>query len=299
MTDTDLRIREAIPARPIVHDEGGSRSGRLVVIEPARRWPRLYVPELWHYRELLLTFVWRDVKVRYKQTLVGVAWALLVPMFTLVVYVVVYGRFAKFPAGHLKYPVLVIGGLLPMQYFMSSLTGSGMSIVSGSSLVSKVYFPRVLLPLAAVLTPVVDFTMSFSVMLGVMAWFHTWPSWPAALLAPAFLALALITAFGAGLFLSALNVRFRDVQYAVPVFLQVLPLLSGVPFALDRIPQKWQWILAFNPMSTVIAGWRWAMLGGTAPDPAKAAVGLAVVVLLFLGGLTFFRSSEPRFADNI
>ena len=276
-----------------------SRSERVVVIEPAKRWPRLDVAELWHYRELLGTFVWRDIKVRYKQTVVGVAWALLVPMFTLVVYVVVYGRFAKFPAAGLPYPVLVIGGLLPMQYFTSSLSGSGASIVGGSSLVAKVYFPRVLLPLASVVTPVIDFTMSFSVMLGVMAWYGSWPSSVVAVIAPLFLLLALVTAFGLGLFLAALNVRYRDVQYAVPVFLQVLPLLSGVPFAIDAIPQKWQWILAFNPMSLVISGWRWTMLGASAPDPAKAAISVGVVVLLFIGGLGFFRSSEPRFADTL
>ncbi len=269
------------------------------MIEPPHRWPRLDIAELVHYRELLLTFVWRDIKVRYKQTLVGVAWALLVPLFTLIVYVIVYGRFAKFPAGKLQYPVLVVGGLLPMQYFISSLTGSGMSIVGGSSLVSKVYFPRVLLPLAAVVTPVVDFAMSFTVMLGVMAWYGAWPHSVVAFAAPAFLVIASLTAFGLGLFLSALNVRFRDVQYAVPVFVQVLPLLSGVPFAIDRIPQKWQWILALNPMSTAITGWRWTLLGGHSPDVDKAAVSLGIVVLIFIGGLAYFRRSEPRFADNL
>jgi lipopolysaccharide transport system permease protein len=300
VTDTELQLPEAAPARVPAREDGDrSRVSRVVTIEPAKRFPRLEVAELWHYRELLGTFVWRDIKVRYKQTVVGVAWALLVPMFTLLVYVVVYGRFAKFPAGGLKYPVLVIGGLLPMQYFTSSLSSSGMSIVGGSSLVSKVYFPRVLLPLAAVLTPVVDFTMSFSVMLGVMAWYGSWPTSAVAVLAPLFLGFALVTAFGLGLFLSAVNVRYRDVQYAVPVFLQVLPLLSGVPYAIDKIPEKWQWILAVNPMSTVISGWRWSMLGATAPDPRKAAISVFVVVLLFLGGLAFFRSSEPRFADRL
>ena len=301
VTDTELQIREAIPARPVLQQEAAGRGARLVVIEPARRWPRLDIAELWHYRELLLTFVWRDIKVRYKQTWIGVAWAILVPVFTLVVYVVIYGKFAKFPAGKLQsqYPVLVIGGLLPMQYFMSSLTGAGASIVGGASLVSKVYFPRVLMPLAAVLTPIVDFVMALSVMIGVMAWYGAWPKGPIALLAPAFLALALVTALGLGLFLSAVNVRFRDVQYAVPVFMQVLPLLSGVPFAVDRIPTKWQWILAINPMSTVITGWRWVILGGAAPDARRTAISVAVVILLFVVGLAFFRRSEPRFADNI
>jgi len=299
VTDTDLQIREAIPARPVVQEEATGRASRVVVIEPAKRWPRLDIPELWHYRELLLTFVWRDIKVRYKQTVIGVAWAILVPVFTLVVYVVVYGRFAKFPAGPLQYPVLVIGGLLPMQYFTSSLSGASASIVSGSSLVSKVYFPRFLLPLGAVAVPVVDFFMALSVMIGLMAWYHTWPSSIVALTAPAFLAMALVMALGLGLFLSALNVRYRDVQYVLPVFMQVLPLLSGVPFAIDRIPVKWQWILAVNPMSTVITGWRWAMLGAAPPDPRRAALSVAVVILIFLGGLAFFRRSEPRFADNL
>ncbi len=300
VTQTEVRVPDAASALPVAREDAEKgRATRLVMIEPARRWPRLDIPELWHYRELLATFVWRDIKVRYKQTWIGVAWAILVPVFTLVVYVVVYGRFAKFPAGRLQYPVLVIGGLLPMQYFMASLTGAGTSIVGGSALVSKVYFPRVLMPLASVVVPVIDFLMAFSVMLALMAWYHTWPKGPIALVAPAFLALAMVTALGMGLFLSALNVRFRDVQYAVPVFLQVLPLLSGVPFAIDKIPPKWQWILSVNPMSTVITGWRWTMLGAPAPDWRRAAVSVAFVILLFLGGLAFFRASEPRFADNI
>ncbi len=274
-------------------------SSRVTVIRPAGRWPRLDVAELWHYRELLGTFVWRDIKVRYKQTSVGVAWALLVPIFTAVVYIVVFGKFAKFPRGNLKYPVVVVSGLLPMTYFISSLTGSAASVVSNGPLVTKVYFPRVLLPIAAVIVPAVDFLLSMTVLIGVMAIYSSWPTGPIALLAPVFLVVAVVAALGLGLFLSALNVRYRDVAYAIPVFLQVLPLLSGVMFVLDHIPQKWQWVLSVNPMTAVISGWRWTLLGGTAPDPARTAVGVAVAVLLFVGGLAFFRSTEPRFADTI
>ena len=274
-------------------------STRVVVIRPASRWPRLDIRELWHYRELLGTFVWRDIKVRYKQTSVGVAWALLVPVFTAVVYIVVFGKFAKFPRGNLAYPVVVISGLLPMQYFTSALTGSSASVVANGTLVTKVYFPRVLLPMAAVIVPAVDFVLSMTVMVGVMAFYDSWPKGPIALLAPAFLVLALVAALGLGLFLSALNVRYRDVAYAIPVFMQVLPLLSGVMFVLDDIPQKWQWILAINPMTAVISGWRWTLLGGLPPDPARTGVGVAVAVLMFVGGLAFFRSTEPRFADTI
>jgi len=299
VTEAELEEPRSRPAPQVAREAEGREPARVVVIKPAPRWPHLDVAELWHYRELLATLVWRDIKVRYKQTVIGVAWAILVPLFTLVVYVIVYGKFAKFPSGNLKYPVLVASGLLPMQYFTSALTGSGSSVVAGASLVSKVYFPRVLLPLAAVVVPAVDFVLSFAVLLGVMAWYGSWPTGATLALAPVFLVLALVTALGFGLFLSALNVRFRDVQYAIPVFLQVLPLLSGVVFAINRIPEKWQWILSVNPMSTVITGWRWALLGASPPDLPKAALGVAISVAVFLAGLAFFRSSEPRFADTI
>ena len=272
---------------------------RLSVIRPASRWPRLDISELWHYRELLGTFVWRDIKVRYKQTAVGIAWAILVPIFTATIYIVVLGRFAKLPRGSLPYPILVFAGLLPMQLFTSALTGSSGSIVSSVNLVTKVYFPRVLIPLAAVMSPLVDFMFGLVVMLGLMGWYDTWPGGLVIVLAPAFLALAFVTALGLGLFLSAVNVRYRDVPYAIPVFLQVLPFVSGVVYDVNNIPVKWQWILAFNPMTAVIAGWRWTMLGAGAPNPARTAVGVAVGLVLFVFGLAYFRRSEPRFADTI
>jgi lipopolysaccharide transport system permease protein len=192
-----------------------------------------------------------------------------------------------------------MSGLLPMQYFTSSVTGSSTSLVTNVNLVTKVYFPRVLLPLAAVLVPIADFLLGLVVLAVLMAAYETWPSGPEFLLAPLFLGLAFVTALGGGLLLSTVNVRYRDVPYAIPVFLQVLPLLSGVPYAVSEIPVKWQWILAFNPMTTVIAGWRWALLDGPAPDPGQAALGTAVAFTLFAGGLAYFRSSEPSFADTI
>jgi lipopolysaccharide transport system permease protein len=283
---------ERLPVRPFGRDQVTS-------IVPASRWPRLDLRELWRYRELLGTFVWRDIKVRYKQTTVGVAWALIVPIFTAVVYIVVFGRFAKFPRGSLAYPVLVLSGLLPMQYFTSALSSSAASVVSNGPLVTKVYFPRVLLPLAAVLVPIVDFMLSMTVLVGVMAYYDSWPAGPIVLLAPLFLLLAAVAALGLGLFLAALNVRYRDVAYVIPVFLQVLPLLSGVPFALDQIPTKWQWILSVNPMTAAISGWRWTLLDGPAPHPVQTAIGVSVALILFGGGLAFFRSTEPRFADTI
>jgi lipopolysaccharide transport system permease protein len=299
VTETNLQVRPAPSAEQSSADERQRRSERVFVIRPAPRWPHLDFGELWHYRELLGTFVWRDIKVRYKQTFLGVTWAILVPVFTAAVYVIVFGKFAKFPSGLTPYPTLVYAGLLPMQYFTSSLNGSSISLVANANLVTKVYFPRVLLPLAAVSTPIVDFLLGMLVLLGLMAKYGTWPSGPQVVLAPVFILLALVTALGAGFFLSALNVRYRDVPYAIPVFMQVLPFVSGVPFELSQIPAKWQWIFSINPITTVIAGWRWAVLGAHAPNPGQAAVGIVVAVLLLLGGLTFFRRSEPRFADTI
>jgi homopolymeric O-antigen transport system permease protein len=269
------------------------------VIRPAPRWPHLDFEELWHYRELLFTFVWRDVKVRYKQSFLGIAWALIVPVFTAVVYVIIFGKFAKFPNAEIPYPILVFSGLLPMQLFTSGVTQSGTSLVSNANLVTKVYFPRVMLPLAGTLVPVVDFLLACVVLLGLMARYDTWPSGPEFLLAPAFVLLAWVTALGFGFFLSALNVRYRDVPYAIPVFLQVLPFVSGVPYAVSELPDKWQWILSLNPITSVVEGWRWALLSGPTPNAGHVAVGVTVAILLFLGGLTFFRSSEPRFADTI
>jgi lipopolysaccharide transport system permease protein len=272
---------------------------RITVIRPARRMPHLDLAELWRYRELLWTLVWRDVAVRYKQTFLGIAWAVLVPAFTALIYVVIFGKFANFPSGDTPYPSLVIAGVIPMQYFASALTLSSLSLLSNLQLVTKVYFPRTLLPMTGVTVPLVDLVVGLPVLIAVMAYYGTWPGGWEVLLAPLFILLAVVAVLGIGFLLSAINVRFRDVRYMIPVFLQVLPLLSGVMFAVDEIPEKWQWILSLNPMTTVIAGWRWAILDGAAPVAGQAAVGVAVALALFVGGLAVFRSSEPRFADTI
>lgn len=274
-------------------------ANRITVIKPAPRLPSLDIPELWHFRELLGRLVWRDIVVRYKQTFLGIAWALLVPIFTAVVYVIVFGKFANFPSGDVPYPSLVIAGVLPMQYFASSLTGSSMSLAANLPLVTKVYFPRTLLPLSAVIVPLVDFVVGLPVLIALMWYYDTWPGGFEVVFAPLFMALAFLTALGFGLFLSAINVRFRDVRYMIPVFLQVLPLVSGVMYAVNQIPVKWQWVLAFNPMTTVIGGWRWAVLDAPPPDVGQAALGIAVGLAILIFGLTVFRSSEPRFADTI
>ena len=282
------------------HDHGHLEADRRTVyIRPATRWPHLDVRELWHYREVMLRLVWRDVVVRYKQTFLGVLWAVLVPAMTTGVYVIVFGKFANFPHGSTPYPALAAAGVIPMQYFASATTSSSTSLVANLPLVTKVYFPRIMLPLASVVVPLIDFAIGLSVLLVVMAAYGTWPDGPEVLLAPAFIGLAIVTALGVGFLLSTLTARWRDVPYMIPVFLQILPLVSGVMYALDQIPEKWQWLFSLNPMSAVIAGWRWAVLGETAPQLGQTAVSVAVAVLLFAGGLAVFRAYEPRFADTI
>jgi lipopolysaccharide transport system permease protein len=291
---------KAAPAPRTVADARSAAERRAFVIRPAPRWPHLDVRELWHFREVLATLVWRDVTVRYKQTFLGIAWALLVPVFTATVYVIVFGKFANFPRGNVvHYQILVLAGVIPMQYFASALTGSSTSLLSNLPLVTKVYFPRVLLPLAGVLVPLVDLLVGLPVLLTLMAIYNTWPTGIEALSAPLFIGLALITALGAGFLLSAVTVRYRDVPFVIPVFLQVLPLISGVIYAVQAIPEKWQWVFAFNPMTAVISGWRWAILGADAPNWGQTGVGVAMTLMLFLLGLTVFRASEPRFADTI
>ena len=274
-------------------------AARVTVIRPASRVPHLAVGELWHYRELLWTLVWRDVAVRYKQTFLGVAWAILVPAFTALVYVIVFGKFANFPAGSTPYPSLVVAGVLPMQYFASALTLASLSLLANLPLVTKVYFPRTLLPLGGVCVPLVDFVVGLPVLVVLIWKYDTWPSGWETLTAPLFILLAVLTVLGISLLLAAVNVRYRDVRYMIPVFLQVLPLLSGVMFAVDQIPAKWQWILSLNPMTSVIAGWRWAVLDASQPNPGQVAVSVAVACALFVIGLATFRSSEPTFADTI
>jgi lipopolysaccharide transport system permease protein len=274
------------------------RDERLTVIRPAPRWPRLDVRELWHYRELLGRFVWRDVKVRYKQTLIGIAWAILQPFLTMVIFTLVFGKFANFPAQGQQYPVFVYSGLLLWAYFSSSVTQASTSLVSNVPLVTKVYFPRVLLPLASALVPLVDFVMASSVLVGLMAYYGT-PLASDFYLAPVFMLLAMITAAGTGLLLSALNVRYRDVPYAIPFLIQTWLYFSSVIYPIAALPEKWQWLLALNPMNGAITGFRWALVGTPPPVLGQFAISVVSGIVILLVGLGFFRRSEPKFADTI
>jgi lipopolysaccharide transport system permease protein len=298
VTETDVRVRKPPAEVDSTAQEEAPRTVRTTVIRPASRWPHLDFVELWHYRELLGRLAWRDVAVRYKQTSIGVAWAILQPLLTMVVFTFVFGRFANFPSKGVPYPIFTYSALLPWTYFASSVTASGQSLTANKALVTKVYFPRVLLPLAAVVVPIVDFVLAFSVLIGMFFWFHVTPSW-ALLLGPAFLFLGFATALGVGLFLSAVNVRYRDVPYAIPFLMQIWLYLSGVVYSIGALPEKWQWLLALNPMTTVINGFQWGVLGTDAPDLGKSLIGVGSAALFVLVGLWVFRRSEPRFADTI
>jgi homopolymeric O-antigen transport system permease protein len=297
MTETELEVRE----RVLVEEGAPDRTrpaARLTVIKAAPRWPHLDVIELWQYRELWFRLAWRDIAVRYKQTSIGVAWAILQPFLTMVVFTLVFGKFADFPSKGVPYPIFTYSALLPWTYFASSVAISSSSLVSNKALVTKVYFPRVLLPLAGVTVPLVDFAVASTVLFGMMVWFTVWPS-AAIVLAPLFLFMALITALGVGLFFAAVSVRYRDVPYALPFLMQTWMFLSGVVGSFSGLPDKWQWVLALNPMTAVINGFQWGVLGTAPPDLGMTLLSIAATVAFFAVGLWFFRRSEPRFADTI
>jgi lipopolysaccharide transport system permease protein len=271
---------------------------RVTVIKPSPRWPHLDVREFWHFRELFGMLVWRDVKVRYKQTFIGVAWAIVQPLMLMVVFSLVFGKFAQFSSEGLPYQIFTFSGLLPWTYFAAALALSSVSIVSNANLVTKVYFPRVFLPFAASAVPAIDFAIAFVVLLGLMQWFDT-PIHATVVFMPLFLLLAFVTALGVGLFFSAMNVRYRDVPYALPFLVQLWFWLSPVAYAITELPDKYEWIFALNPMTGVINGFRWSLLGTPAPPPAQLTLSVVASLVFFVGGLAFFRRSEPRFADTI
>jgi homopolymeric O-antigen transport system permease protein len=298
MADTELETRERAPAPVAERSQPAPRVDRVTVIKQAPRWPHLDLPELWHYRELLGTLVWRDVAVRYKQTSIGVLWAILQPLLTMVVFTLVFGYVGGFASKGLQYQVFSYSALLPWFYFASSVTQSSSSLTNNKGLVTKVYFPRVLLPLASVTVPIVDFLVASVVLVALIVKYQAWPS-PAIVLAPAFLFLALVTALGVGLFFAAVSVRYRDVPYAIPFLLQSWMFVSGVVLPISKFPPYAQWLLALNPMTAVINGFQWGVVSAPAPDPGKTLISIGAAAVFLVVGLWYFRRSEPRFADTI
>jgi len=270
----------------------------VIRIEPSRGWISLRLYELWEYRELLYFLVWRDVKVRYKQTVIGVGWAVLQPVITMIVFTAIFGRFAKIPSDGLPYPIFAYSALIPWSYFATALNRSIASVVAESHLISRVYFPRLILPLAGTVSGIVDFSISFILLLGMTVWYGVDITWWSLTL-PAFLLFALLTALAVGLWLSALNVRYRDVGYAVPFLIQIWMFCSPVVYPVSMIPEKYRLLYSLNPMAGVIEGFRWVLLGKASPDFSVMAVSAVAVLIILTGGLVFFKNMERTFADVV
>lgn len=269
-----------------------------VVIEPSRGFLHLDLRALWEYRELLYFLVWRDVRVRYKQTALGVAWAVLQPFLTMLIFLVIFGMFAKFPSDGLPYPIFAYASILVWYCFSQAATGAAQSVVSEGSLLKKVFFPRLIVPLAAVIRPVVDFAISFVLLLGMMAWYGIPPSWTM-LAVPLFVLLAVITALAVGLWLSALNVRYRDVGHTFPFLIQIWMFASPVAYSISLVPERWQSLYSLNPLVGVIEGFRWAVLGTSTPPITAIVASSAVVLVVLAGGLVYFKRMERTFADIV
>lgn len=286
----------ASPALPIAHET--ARALPLHVIVPERGWAPVRVGELWAYRELLYFLVWREIKVRYKQTAIGVAWAVIQPFFTMVVFSIFFGRLAGIPSDGVPYPVFAYCALLPWQLFAFALGESSNSVVANQRLITKVYFPRLVMPMAAAAVGVVDFAISFVVLLGLMAYFGVAPTL-AIWTVPLWALLAVLTALGIGLWLSALNVRYRDVRYTLPFLTQVWLFATPVAYPTSIVPEAWRGLYALNPMVGVVDGFRWALLGTGEGPGLTVAVSTMVMTVLIVSGLFYFRRMERTFADVI
>jgi homopolymeric O-antigen transport system permease protein len=268
------------------------------ILTPSRGWVSLKLGELWEYRELLYFFIWRDVKVRYKQTVLGLAWAILQPFFTMVIFSLFFGQLAKMPSDGVPYPIFSFAALIPWMFFANGLNQAANSLVTNSNLINKVYFPRLAIPIASVLGGLVDFVPAFLMLLGMMLYFDVYPT-VNALWLPAFLVLALVTSLGVGIGLAALNVHYRDVRHTVPFLVQCWLFATPIAYPSSLLPEFWRTIYAINPMVGVVEGFRWALLDtGTTPGPMIVVSSVAALALL-VGAALYFRRMERSFADVI
>jgi lipopolysaccharide transport system permease protein len=258
-----------------------------------------YWKDLWRYRELFYFLAWRDILVRYKQTVIGIAWALIRPFLTMIVFTVVFGQLAKLPSEGVPYPILVFSAMLPWQFFANSLSECSNSLLANANMIAKVYFPRLIVPTSAVIVSFVDFLLSGMILLALMIWYNFVPDWRILTL-PLFILIALAAAIGAGLWLAALNVEYRDFRYIVPFLVQFGLYISPVGFSSNVVPEKWRLLYSLNPMVGVIDGFRWAILGGDAKLYLPGfMLSLALVAILLVSGIWYFRKMERTFADVI
>ncbi len=277
---------------------GEQEKGIVTLIRPSRGLVSLKLAELWEYRELLYFLTWRDIKVRYKQTAIGAAWAIIQPFFAMVVFSIFFGQLAKIPSDGIPYPIFTYCALLPWQLFSHALNESSNSLVANQGLITKVYFPRLVIPVAPVLAGLVDFGIAFLVLIGMMLFYGIMPTF-AVFTIPLFLILAVATALSVGLWLSALNVEYRDVRYTIPFLTQFWLFATPVAYPSSLVPESWRALYGLNPMAGVVEGFRWALLGKAEGPGALIAVSVIVVVALLSGGLYYFRRMEKTFADVV
>lgn len=272
-------------------------SSHRIIIEPGRA-EKNYWKDIWTFRELFYILSWRDIKVRYKQTVIGAAWSIIRPLLTTIIFTVIFSRVAKLSSpGDAPYAIMVFTGMLPWQFFANALTEASNSLIGNSNLVSKVYFPRMIIPASSIVTSLVDFAISFGLLLGMMVIFQYVPDIKIVLL-PFFVIMALLAAFGTGLFVTALNVKYRDFRYVIPFIVQIGLYITPVGFSSNVIPEKWRLLYSMNPMVGVVDGFRWSILGQPLYLPGFL-VSLAMILLFVWLGVTYFRSTEKSFADNI
>ncbi len=268
-----------------------------IVIRPPRRWVPVDFNELWEYRELLYFFTWRDVKLRYKQTGLGIAWAIIQPLFLMVVFSLFFGGLAKIPSDGVPYPLFSLAALLPWTLFAEGMTRSTISMVSNAGIMTKVYFPRLIMPVASIMSPFVDFCVAFCILMLMMVYYGFVPTINVIFL-PLLVVFAMMTSLAVGLWLSALNVKYRDFQYTVPFLIQIWMFASPVVYPASMVPQQFRFLYALNPMTGVIEGFRWALLG-TNPPTTMIFISLGVVIVLLISGVFYFRRMEQYFADIV
>ena len=271
-----------------------------IYIKPSTGLAALNLRDLWLYRELVYFMIWREIKVRYKQTMLGAAWAIIQPVLTMIVFTFLFGRIAKLPTdGNVPYPIFSYTALLPWGLFVAALNQASRSLTSNQNMVSKIYFPRLVLPLASVLSGLIDFVIAFVILIGLMIYYHIAPSINVIWALPLFLLLTIITALGVALWLSAINVQYRDVNYALPFMTQFWLFITPVAYSSNLISEKWQLAYSLNPMAGVVNGFRWALLGvGNGPD-AGLWISVIIALLIMISGLFYFRNMEKTFADTI
>ena len=270
-----------------------------LVIRPSTGLSALNLRDLWIYRELVVFMIWRDIKVRYKQTALGALWAIIQPVMTMLVFTFLFNTVAKLPTDDIPAPIFSFSALLPWGLFTTALNAASRSLTSNTNMITKTYFPRLILPMASVLGGLVDFAIAFVILIGMMVYFHVYPGWNALWAVPVFLALLLVTALGVALWLSAINVKYRDVGYALPFLTQFWMFVTPVVYSSTVIPEKWRLLFALNPMTGVINGFRWALLGAGNPPDLLVAISAVIAILVLVSGLFYFRNMERTFADMI